>query len=184
MKPISRGYLRSLRLTTLSALILTSFIQLANGQNSREIAAMPLEHHKAPSRRRKAHSPIPHREQVRDQARLDSRFPAPSTTRRPPAICCSTTSTINRSAASSMSPIPKTASRPNPAPITFLYNGGPGSASMWLHMGSVGPVRVVTASPQGHRPGSVQCGSESVQPDRQRPTLSSSMRRSPASRAS
>ena len=32
-------------------------------------------------------------------------------------------------------------------PVTFLYNGGPGSASMWLHMGSVGPVRVVTSSP-------------------------------------
>ncbi len=33
-------------------------------------------------------------------------------------------------------------------PVTFLYNGGPGSASMWLHMGSVGPVRVVTSSPE------------------------------------
>ena len=33
-------------------------------------------------------------------------------------------------------------------PVTFLYNGGPGSATLWLHMGSVGPVRVVTASPQ------------------------------------
>lgn len=33
-------------------------------------------------------------------------------------------------------------------PVTFLYNGGPGSASLWLHMGSVGPVRVMTASPQ------------------------------------
>jgi len=33
-------------------------------------------------------------------------------------------------------------------PITFLYNGGPGSASFWLHMGSVGPVRVVTSSPE------------------------------------
>ena len=32
-------------------------------------------------------------------------------------------------------------------PVTFLYNGGPGSASLWLHMGSVGPMRVVTASP-------------------------------------
>jgi carboxypeptidase C (cathepsin A) len=32
-------------------------------------------------------------------------------------------------------------------PLTFLYNGGPGSASLWLHMGSVGPMRVVTASP-------------------------------------
>ncbi len=33
-------------------------------------------------------------------------------------------------------------------PVTFLYNGGPGSASLWLHMGSVGPVRVVTESPE------------------------------------
>lgn len=29
-------------------------------------------------------------------------------------------------------------------PITFLYNGGPGSATMWLHMGAFGPRRVVT----------------------------------------
>ncbi len=28
-------------------------------------------------------------------------------------------------------------------PVTFLYNGGPGSSSMWLQMGSWGPVRVV-----------------------------------------
>lgn len=32
-------------------------------------------------------------------------------------------------------------------PLTFLYNGGPGSATLWLHMGSVGPVRVITSSP-------------------------------------
>jgi carboxypeptidase C (cathepsin A) len=29
-------------------------------------------------------------------------------------------------------------------PIAFLYNGGPGSASIWLHMGAFGPRRVVT----------------------------------------
>ncbi|HEY5775287.1 MAG TPA: peptidase S10 [Xanthomonadales bacterium] len=28
-------------------------------------------------------------------------------------------------------------------PILFAYNGGPGSASMWLHMGILGPVRTV-----------------------------------------
>lgn len=28
-------------------------------------------------------------------------------------------------------------------PITFAYNGGPGSASVWLHMGTFGPKRVV-----------------------------------------
>lgn len=30
-------------------------------------------------------------------------------------------------------------------PITFLFNGGPGSSSVWLHMGAFGPVRVLTA---------------------------------------
>ncbi len=31
-----------------------------------------------------------------------------------------------------------------PRPVMFFYNGGPGSATMWLHMGSFGPRRVVT----------------------------------------
>ena len=34
-------------------------------------------------------------------------------------------------------------------PITFLYNGGPGSPTVWLHMGALGPRRVVTAD-HGH----------------------------------
>jgi carboxypeptidase C (cathepsin A) len=29
-----------------------------------------------------------------------------------------------------------------PRPITFAFNGGPGSASLWLHMGALGPKRV------------------------------------------
>ena len=29
-------------------------------------------------------------------------------------------------------------------PVTFLFNGGPGSSSVWLHMGAFGPRRVVT----------------------------------------
>ncbi len=29
-------------------------------------------------------------------------------------------------------------------PITFLFNGGPGSSSVWLHMGAFGPKRVLT----------------------------------------
>jgi carboxypeptidase C (cathepsin A) len=29
-------------------------------------------------------------------------------------------------------------------PITFLFNGGPGSSTVWLHMGAFGPKRVVT----------------------------------------
>jgi carboxypeptidase C (cathepsin A) len=39
-------------------------------------------------------------------------------------------------------------------PIVFAYNGGPGSASFWLHMGIMGPRRVRTPSvgPQGAPP--------------------------------
>ncbi len=29
-------------------------------------------------------------------------------------------------------------------PVTFLFNGGPGSATVWLHMGAFGPRRVIT----------------------------------------
>lgn len=36
-------------------------------------------------------------------------------------------------------------------PVTFAYNGGPGSASFWLHMGALGP-RTVVMDPQGFMP--------------------------------
>jgi len=35
---------------------------------------------------------------------------------------------------------------PRSRAVTFLFNGGPGSSTMWLHMGAFGPVRVVTRS--------------------------------------
>lgn len=41
-------------------------------------------------------------------------------------------------------------------PVTFLYNGGPGSSSIWLHMGSFGPVRVATESPEATAPAPYQ----------------------------
>jgi carboxypeptidase C (cathepsin A) len=37
-------------------------------------------------------------------------------------------------------------------PISFVYNGGPGSSSCWLHMGAFGPRRVVTADAEFTRP--------------------------------
>jgi carboxypeptidase C (cathepsin A) len=36
-------------------------------------------------------------------------------------------------------------------PVMFIYNGGPGSSTVWLHMGAFGPKRVVTADDQ-HTP--------------------------------
>ena len=35
-------------------------------------------------------------------------------------------------------------------PVTFAYNGGPGSSSMWLHMGALGPRRVVVNDPNAN----------------------------------
>jgi carboxypeptidase C (cathepsin A) len=40
---------------------------------------------------------------------------------------------------------------PGPRPITFFYNGGPGSSTMWLHLGAFGPRRIVTAT-DSHTP--------------------------------
>src|SRR5258708_29180123 len=33
-------------------------------------------------------------------------------------------------------------------PLTFAYNGGPGSSAVWLHMGALGPRRIVTTHPR------------------------------------
>ena len=42
---------------------------------------------------------------------------------------------------------------PGKRPVTFLFNGGPGSSSIWLHMGSFAPMRVQTSTPATVRPG-------------------------------
>ncbi len=39
---------------------------------------------------------------------------------------------------------------PAKRPITFAFNGGPGSSSVWLHMGAFGPRRVVYKDDEGH----------------------------------
>jgi len=40
---------------------------------------------------------------------------------------------------------------PSTRPVTFAFNGGPGSASIWLHMGALGPRKVVL-QPEGWLP--------------------------------
>ncbi|MEM9137772.1 MAG: peptidase S10, partial [Cyanobacteria bacterium P01_F01_bin.42] len=39
----------------------------------------------------------------------------------------------------------------SPRPLIFVFNGGPGSSSVWLHVGAVGPQRVVM-EPNGFQP--------------------------------
>jgi len=45
---------------------------------------------------------------------------------------------------------------PAKRPILFAYNGGPGSASVWLHMGILGPQRVVVTDAGFTPPGLFQ----------------------------
>jgi carboxypeptidase C (cathepsin A) len=44
-------------------------------------------------------------------------------------------------------------------PVTFFYNGGPGSPTLWLHMGSFAPMRLVTGNPEFMRPAPFQFAS-------------------------
>ncbi len=46
----------------------------------------------------------------------------------------------------------KDGENPVKRPITFTYNGGPGSASVWLHVGVIGPRRVVVNDPGTNGP--------------------------------
>jgi carboxypeptidase C (cathepsin A) len=39
---------------------------------------------------------------------------------------------------------------PSTRPITYTFNGGPGSSSVWLHMGAFGPKRVNYRDDEGH----------------------------------
>ena len=39
---------------------------------------------------------------------------------------------------------------PETRPVVFTFNGGPGSSSVWLHMGAFGPKRVLYKNDEGH----------------------------------
>ena len=41
---------------------------------------------------------------------------------------------------------------PSTRPLAFIYNGGPGAASAWLHMGAFGPRRIVVTDPEPNPP--------------------------------
>ena len=48
------------------------------------------------------------------------------------------------------------AAAPATRPLIFFYNGGPGSATVWLHLGSFGPRRIVIGAPATTVPQPVQ----------------------------
>jgi carboxypeptidase C (cathepsin A) len=46
----------------------------------------------------------------------------------------------------------KTSSNANKRPVCFVFNGGPGSASIWLHLGALGPKRMVINDDSSAKP--------------------------------
>ncbi|MGN6085020.1 S10 family serine carboxypeptidase-like protein [Trinickia sp.] len=60
-----------------------------------------------------------------------------------------TASDLGGKAEATMSYVAYTAPSTNgkPRPVTFFYNGGPGSSSIWLRLGSFAPTRVATPDP-------------------------------------
>ncbi|WP_395064757.1 peptidase S10 [Paraburkholderia silvatlantica] len=60
-----------------------------------------------------------------------------------------TASDANGNPEATMSYVAYTAPGANgsPRPVTFIYNGGPGSSSIWLRLGSFAPTRVATPDP-------------------------------------
>jgi carboxypeptidase C (cathepsin A) len=60
-----------------------------------------------------------------------------------------TASDLGGNAEATMSYVAYTAPSTNgkPRPVTFFYNGGPGSSSIWLRLGSFAPTRVATPDP-------------------------------------
>ncbi len=58
----------------------------------------------------------------------------------------------NPGAADGETPKAVASTAPGTRPITFAFNGGPGSSSVWLHMGALGPRRVKMGDAQGMPP--------------------------------
>ena len=69
-------------------------------------------------------------------------------------------------------------------PITFLFNGGPGSSTVWLRMGAFGPVRVRHRRRRATRRRALFASSTTTRACSTRATSCSSTRPAPASAAS
>ena len=82
---------------------------------------------------------------------------ASSPIRRPPARCRSTTSRASTTRRCSTPPMsPKTFKNAGAnRPLTFVFNGGPGAASAFLHLGLVGP-RILDLGARRHPRGTAR----------------------------
>ena len=74
---------------------------------------------------------------IRSRSTRSIRRAATSPIRRPQARSLSSTSPVIKARRFSIPPISKNAAKTRP--LTFVFNGGPGAASAFLHLGLVGP---------------------------------------------
>ena len=68
-------------------------------------------------------------------------------------------------------------------PLMFSFNGGPGSSSVWLHLGALGAPAREDARRRRHARASLPAGGQRVHLARTRPTWCSSIRSAPATAA-
>ena len=111
-------------------------------------------HRHRPDRRGAGREPPPRRPSAA------SRSPTPPPPARSP---CATT---RASRPASMFYVAYTTGEPN-RPVTFLYNGGPGSSTVWLHMGSLGARPCADRQPAAHPQRALPAGRQRRQPARQ-----------------
>jgi carboxypeptidase C (cathepsin A) len=152
----TRGFSCTLRLTALSLLIAATFAQPASGQNPRanraEAPDASAPENAAPDQKKEDTStPIP------PEKNIETKHDWTAGSRTVHYTAAAGNLLINDEHDKPIGSMFYVAYTEDgvPAksrPITFLYNGGPGSATVWLHMGSVGPVRVVTESPKATSP--------------------------------
>jgi carboxypeptidase C (cathepsin A) len=158
LKVIAKGFFRSARLAGISALTLISFVtiaQIAHAQDAPQRSGAERANNAAqnsqPEQKPEAASPIPAETKVETKHdwTAGSR-PVHYTATAGNLLIKDNDGKVNGSifyVAYTEDGVPAKS-----RPVTFLYNGGPGSASLWMHMGSVGPVRVVTDSPKATPP--------------------------------
>lgn len=158
MKFVIKSYARLLHLTGVSLLIAACFARPASGQTthaSRPEEPGATQENSAPEQKKESTLPIP------PEAKVDTKHDWTAGSRTIHYTATAGTLLINDDHDKPIASIFYVAYTedgvpPSSRPITFLYNGGPGSASIWLHMGSVGPVRVVTDSPKATVPAPFQ----------------------------
>lgn len=132
----------------------TSILALALALASGTALAQSAPAGDAPSKDAKAEAPKPNPDQVKASVEEDAQPVKRSISLRGRSLSYTATPghlTIRNDdgePTASMFYVAYTVPSRGPRPVTFLFNGGPGSSTMWLHMGSVGPIKIDASMPE------------------------------------